>query len=382
MKKLLPFLKTDIAITLIVAILWQSLLLFIGWFIAKDQGVLGHMSHWDAGWYKSIITHGYSDADNPAAPAFYPLFPLLVSGVSLVTFGAPHEVAALIINTVALWLALLALLRIGEYFSIKSRSTKTILIAAFLSFPSAFFLHTFYGEAIFIAIGLWSYLFALQKKWWATGILLALITASRLPGLLFVALCGLEFLRAHDWNIKKSLNPKILWFLLAPIGFLLYGLALHFIRGDFLAMFHAYTATNDWVYQKFNPNIIDTIYETGATVTHAIVTLNPTYEIFINYALPLASIVLIIASSIYLWKRKPYGPPLALFGLLSIILFSLNSNLVSVHRYTLACLPIFIAIGLLAKHRKAAPYLVVAGVISIGVQLFIYSKFINDVFAG
>lgn len=214
------------------------------------------------------------------------------------------------------------------------------------------------------------------------GILLALLTASRLPSLLFVVLCGFEFFRAYNWNIKKLLNVNILWFLLAPLGLFAYATYLYIARGDFLAMFHAYSATNDWTYQKFNPNIFATLYETAVKTIQSGLTLHPTYEIFINYALPLASIILITASSIYIWRTTKYGKPLALFGLFSIILFTLNSNVVSVHRYALACFPIFIAVGLLAKNKKLLPLIITLCILSIGVQVFIYGKFIHDIFAG
>lgn len=375
------FLRKDTVYTLGIALFWQLSLTLIGWLLSPEQGILGHMSHWDAGWYKHILATAYGPDASPASPAFYPLFPLIIGMLSSVTFTAvPQEVLVLLVNTAALWFALLALVRIGAIFKF-TRRAKLVSVLIFLGFPSAFFMHAFYGEALFIALGLWAYLNALQKRWWVTGLLLALLTASRLPSLLFVALCGLEFFQAYGWKMKKIVNRNLLWFLLAPLGLIAYALYLQVARGDFLAMFHAYSATNDWTYQKFNPNIFGTLYETGERVVQSALTLHPTYEVFINYALPLFCIVLIAASAFYLWK-KPHGIPLALFGFLSIILFTLNSNVVSVHRYALACLPLFIAAGVLAKHKKAAVTLIILGVLSYGVQLFLYMKFIHDIFAG
>src|SRR5690606_32700962 len=105
----------------------------------------------------------------------------------------------------ALGFGIVALMRIVAHFK-ASRHQQFIAVAAFLCFPSAFFLHTFYTEALFIALAFWAYLFALQRKWWAMGILLAVLTASRLPSVLFVALCGLEYLRSYSWNIRQAFN--------------------------------------------------------------------------------------------------------------------------------------------------------------------------------
>ena len=244
-------------------------------------------------------------------------------------------------------------------------------------------MHTFYSEALFIALAFWAYAFALERKWWAVGVLLAALTATRLPSLLFVALCGLEFLRVYDWNIKKVLNKNILWFLLAPIGFIAYGLYLLVVRGDFLAMFHAYTATNDWTYHHFNLNIFATLYETVIFIISSIASLRPTYEAFINYGLPLASLALVLASSVYiLYRLRSRGIPLFIFGILSLVMFTVNSNVVSVHRYALACICLYIAVALLPHRTWITRGVVAACAVSFGVQLFIFAKFANGMFGG
>src|SRR5690606_34016102 len=120
-----------------------------------------------------------------------------------------------------------------------------------------------------------------------------------------------------------------------PLGFIAYGLFLLGVRGDFFAMFGAYKATNDWTYQIFNPNIIQTFYETSVKIAESIMAGAFNYEIFINYALPLACIIAILVTSVYLFRvRRSEALPLSLFGLFSVILFPLNSIVVSVHRYT------------------------------------------------
>lgn len=378
------FLHADWGNLLLVAIGWQVTYTLIGWSFNTQLPLLDHMLHWDAGWYQSIINYAYvGSGDIAGSPAFYPLFPLLVSIIHWLFFGLISiELAGLLLNTAALWLALVALWRILASFS-QSRTAKIIAIAAFLAFPSAFFMHVFYSESLFVALGFWAYLLARQHKWLISCILLAVLTASRLPSLLFVGLVGLEYLRAYDWNIKRALSRQALYFLLAPIGFVIYGLYLEFARGDFLAMFHAYSAVNDWSYQIFNPNIIATIVDSARVTGLAIFNHEFNYFTVVNHLLPLLSLIAILAASIvFIAWRQRRELPLATFGLTSIVFFSLNSNLISVHRYTLACLTIYCAVPLAWKYRWAKFAIPPALILSFIIGIILFSKFTAGTFAG
>lgn len=376
------FFKTDFGIALIIALAYQITMTVIGVIInfSTDNQftLLSHTFHWDAGWYITILKGGY--ITNGAAPAFYPLFPVAVILVRLATFNSiSFLMAGQLINIISLWFAIAALLKIGRIFFKDNR--RYYLVALLLSAPAAYFLHTFYSEALFIAIGFWSYLFALKKKWLAVGLLLALLTAARLPGLLFVGLALLEFARQYDWNLKKIINPKLTYFLLAPIGFLSYALYLQIVRGDFLAMFHAYHATQDWTYQVFDLNFINTIsmalYK-AVLILSGIVRLNK--ENLINIIIPVILLMIIGITSFYLIKQKDNKyKPLGIMGLASIIMFTLNSNVVSIHRYALPILGIYVAAVLYLKQQKLLILFCVLGIVA---QLGLYYLFISDVFSG
>lgn len=392
-KRLRLFWASDAGRSAVVAILWQLFMTVIGVVFAYfyDQssvakGLTSHLSHWDSGWYLHVIAHQYDLAGSAAAPAFYPLFPLLVGGLSWIAFGILSPLAAsYIVNTLAVWLIILAFIKILRHFPL-TRHGRLYALASLLAFPSAFYLHVFYGEAVFMAVGLWAYLFALEKQWARMGLLLAIITASRLPSVLFVALCGLEYLRANKWSIRKSLNPNALWFALAPVGFVAYGTYLYIVRHDFWAMFHAYSATDDWIYHKFSPNIFQTVYTTVQNILEPLLNgRTPSYGLFINQFLPLLALLGIVTASLYCLIRlkKHIGVPLALFGLLSSILFTLNSNVVSAHRYALPVLTIYIALGLFYTRKpKLSIVLWVLLGLSFVLQLYLYWLFTHDIFTG
>lgn len=383
-KKLLT---TDTAITFGIAIVWQLVMAIIGSILLPDTDstlVLHHTTLWDGGWYLNIIHEHYKF--NPASPAFYPLFPMTISLIVAVTFHMlSYPIIGLLVNTIALGFAIAGLLAVAKHFGITSR-LRYLCIALLLMSPAAFFFHQFYGEAIFAAIGFWAYAFSLRKKWLYVGILLAILTASRLPSLLFVGLCGLEYLRSYNWSIKKVLNPNIIYFLFAPIGFIAYGLYLLAIRGDFFAMFSAYHATNDWVYQSFNPNFLYPMLHSLYEILLALIGRLPfTSALLVNSVIPLFSLAVLLGCSLYLvFNYRGKGVPLGIFGLVSIVFFTLNNNLVSVHRYTLPCLGIYIALTLLyQRQHKWRPAIIILALVCLSIQaLLIYWLYTTNKFVG
>ena len=378
------FYKTDFGIALIITLIWKIVLLAVGYFIDASNGgalsLIDHTVRWDSGWYLAIVEGHYTNIT--ASAAFYPLFPFLVYVVHFISFGiVDYPVAAQFINTIAVWFALTAAIKLGR--SILGQKSRFWIAVLLLSAPAAFFMHTFYSEAIFVALSFWAYYFALKKNWMGVGILLAILTSSRLPSILIVALCGLEYLRSYDWNIKKSLNKKILWFLLAPLGFIAFSIYLGFAQHDFLGMFHAYKATHDWDYQVFNPNIFETIWVAAFQLARGAVGIRPVNAEFVtNALLPALSLLFLGLGSLYFaLKHRQKYLPLAIVGILSIIMFTVNSNVVSVHRYVLPSLTIYVA-ALLFFTKKRRIYLYVACFLGVLAQILLYSNFVQNVFAG
>lgn len=374
------WLKSDFGVALCITLAWKAIMLLLGYlFDPQPTSLLSHTMHWDAGWYTTVINQHYL---NEASAAFYPLFPLLVGIIHTISFGfLDIPFAGQIVTTVSVWFLLAGLLKLGKIFFPQA---KPWLIPLVLCAPTAFFLHVFYSESLFMALGCFAYLFALKKQWLAMGILLAFITASRLPGILFVGLCALEFARAHEWRVRKIFNKNIFYFLLAPIGFLLYSLYLGWLRGDPLAMFHAYTATNDWSYHVFNPNVFQTVGRVSFEVLRVLLGERPlNLDMLVNHVLPLLSLGLLAASSMYLLFQKGKYIPLGIFGIASFIMFTLNNNVVSAHRYVLPCLSIYIAVLLLtSKYRLQGVILIAVCALSVPLQLLLYFVFVGNRFAG
>lgn len=220
-----------------------------------------------------------------------------------------------------------------------------------------------------------------------TGILLGLLTAARLPGVLFVGLCGLEYLRSCDWRLSRVGARPLVWFALAPLGFLAFAAFLDIVTGDPLAMFHAYDRVSDWTYHDLDPNFLATILEEGRLALRALSGRGSfTERAFIDSVLPMVSlVVLLVASTRAIADRRAARPmlPLGIFGLASTVMFTLNSNVVSVHRYGLPMLVIYIVfVAFVAQAGGGRVVLTGFTLLGVGLQSNLYILFISSRFAG
>jgi len=399
--------KTKAGIALMVAVSWQLFMTVSGilfdystnYYLLDRDGhhqqsvtVLSHTMHWDAGWYIRIINGEYADPES-AASVFFPVFPVAVQAVKIASLHTLGDASAgLVVNTVALFFALWALMGIADIFFKGDKSQRKKLLILFLTFPTAVFCHFFYSEAIFCALAFWSYLFALRREWWKVGLTLAILTATRSTAILFVLLAGLEFMRAYDWKLKKILNPNILWFLLAPSGLLLFSLYLYFVRGDPIAMIGGFHLTNDWAYHKLNFNFFYPYYLSLAEIKRVVNGSLPfdTYKI-INHVMPAIMVLLTFIASLYAIVKikidgSRAGVPLGVFGLATIFMISINSNLVSVNRYLLPTIVIYIAVAhylsnsSLKKHSGDIIYIM--GYVGVMLQMYLLVLFARNIFAG
>jgi len=374
--------NSDKRLSIFITISFQLLMTIIGFLIeskySSSATLLSHTMKWDAGWYIAVINDHYLNV--AASPAFYPLFPLMVGVIHFISFGLlDFAFSGLIINTVALYFIVLAFLKISNIYLPDNKRYLPVIL--FLSFPSAFFLHAFYTESVFMALGMWAYLYSLNRKWLKMALLLALLSATRLPSILYIGLCFLEYLRSYKWSIKNAVNPNILYFLISILGFITYGLYLLIVRGDFLLMFHAYGLTTDWSYQIFDPNVFKTWAKVGFQIIRSLLGFRDfNGDIVVNHLIPLLSIAgLLISSAILIKKGNTRN--LGLIGIIASIFFSLNGNLVSVHRYVLTLPILFIAIPILMnKLNKTILFIITC--LFISAQFYLYYKFIFLIFAG
>ena len=164
-------------------------------------------NRWDAPHYLDLVVFGYraGDSSDLVGPngyrsiypddlalfiVFYPLFPWL--GALVNALVKDPLVSAFVVTTVAsLFIAplLYRLVRHDEEPAVAMRATWFLLI-----FPTAYFLHIGYTEALFMALVLGSFLAARTERWWLAGILGGLASLTRVNGLILIPALGAEAL--------------------------------------------------------------------------------------------------------------------------------------------------------------------------------------------
>src|SRR5262245_46897845 len=104
---------------------------------------------WDSAWYLSVAERGYwFDPAGPSNVAFFPLFPLLIKGVGVLT-GNLYAAGLLVANVAALgaFLAFWSWVRTEAGGAAAERATLWLLV-----FPFSFFFHSVYAESLFFLL--------------------------------------------------------------------------------------------------------------------------------------------------------------------------------------------------------------------------------------
>ena len=186
----------------------------------------------DGLWFLRIAAGGYRLGDGSAA--FFPLYPLLIRGVSWIIGGHPFA-ASLLVSNASLAGALVVLYFLTASELSESAARKTVLYLAL--FPTAFFFLAPYSESTFLLTTVASLWAARRRRWWLAGLCGAFAAATRSVGILLVPTLAIEAL--HQWHVpegrREPLWPKLLWSASAGLGTLAYLLYWQVRAGDLLA---------------------------------------------------------------------------------------------------------------------------------------------------
>lgn len=207
-------------------------------------------ARWDALHFLTIAYDGYSQSSEIGTPeghraAFFPLYPGAVHvlggfGASL----AATVVMAYVVSLACFFGALVLLHRLATIEIGEQYAGPTLLLLSF--FPTALFFGIPYSESMFLLLAVAAFLAARTGHWAVAGVVLALASATRVPGLLLVVPVLLLYLygprsdREPDfdrgpWRPRYRLRPDLAWLLLAPLGLAAFSLYLHLTLDNALA---------------------------------------------------------------------------------------------------------------------------------------------------
>jgi hypothetical protein len=200
-------------------------------------------ARWDSVWYLEIAKSGYVSR---SAPAFFPLYPLLIH-LGAMLFGSALVVGTMI-SLVAMAGGLYLLHRLARLDLSDAQARTTVLLIAF--FPVSFYLSAAYTEALFLVLSVAAIYAARLDRWGWAAVIGGMAAATRSDGVLIALPLAVLYLygpraggqlrdRARWWQPRYTVSASILWLGLVPAGLLAYMGYLGIVRHAPLAPFAA-----------------------------------------------------------------------------------------------------------------------------------------------
>jgi hypothetical protein len=187
---------------------------------------LSSWQRWDALWYQHIAESGYHAGDGSAA--FYPLYPLLVRGLSLLLDD--QTVWAELVVSSAAFVVAMALLYNVVRLDVGPRAARlTVFLTAF--FPTGFVFVAPYTESLYLALTLAAFWWARHGRPWAAGCAACAAALTRTQGIFLVVPLAVEDLQRRRQE-RTWPNASLLAATLPALGFVLPQLYDRYIVGE------------------------------------------------------------------------------------------------------------------------------------------------------
>lgn len=152
-------------------------------------------SQLDANWYIRIAQEGYVSR---ASYAFYPLYPLLIHGLTILIGSSHALIAAMLISNAGTLGAFIALGLLAAHDA-RDEAAAPRAIRALAVYPFAFFLFAPYTEGVFLGFALAAVLCARRGSWKWAALWAFLAAATRPTGIILVPVLFWEFGSQHGW---------------------------------------------------------------------------------------------------------------------------------------------------------------------------------------
>ena len=317
---------------------------------------------WDAAHYVRLARDWYvSQGDARFHLVFFPLYPMLIRGLHLLT-GMDCAPAGVLLSNACLFGAAWALYRLTELGYGQPCARDAVLLLLFS--PFGFFFSLPFSESLFLMLSLASALCARKRRFVPAVLLGALCAATRLLGLLSAVPIFYEGLK-RTGEKKGGLKMAIIFFLgtlPVTLGFASYLYLNHRVSGHPLT-FLTYQKEH-WFQQMGSlPNTL------RYTLENALNARDPWLRLgtWIPQAL---FILLTIALLLSLFRRVDPGD--GAYALLYIYLAVSPTWLLSGCRYLTALYPLTPMLGLRFPGRRAQAVLLGLGVLGGLVMLYLY----------
>lgn len=174
-------------------------------------------SNFDGFHYLNLAKYGYGSPFTYMNYAFFPFYPYLVSRFA---FIGSYLYSALFISHLSLILGLFFLYKLIRLDYSKKIADTTFLLL--LTFPTAFFFGSVYTESLFLLLSVVTFYSIRKKQIFLACIFAAIASITRVTGIFLWPAILYEFWIIFGKDIKRAINPDLIWFILPPLGFITY----------------------------------------------------------------------------------------------------------------------------------------------------------------
>jgi hypothetical protein len=340
------FILVWISLTLVPALQGPGL-----WRAYPSYPAVDGWCRWDAGWYQSIVEHGYTNgAKTPTAQRdtyFWPLYPLVVR---LLNIGVGNSyLSALLVSNLSFLISLILLFRIAERRYGKEVATKGIILLSL--YPFSFYFSAYYSESLYLLTCVAAFFFGEQRRWILAGLCAAGAAATRLTGSFVMFGLALLYLEQINFSLKR-VRSDICWILLGFLGPLAFSVFLWQKFGD---PFVFYSGRN--ILAEAANITLSGLYGHMGNLIHGRIAIT---EINILFGLLGLGVVLLACRRI--------GAAYSLWAIASLLVGF--SNFLGMGRYVAPVFPVFFAGAMLL--RSEGPYLAWACFSTLLLALFTF----------
>lgn len=308
----------------------------------------------DSGFYIQISDYGYpkvkmSENHSPTSISFFPLYPLLIKAMHYVTKGSSSIFNALLLSNLLLILALYYIYILCEVRGFDKKEIYLVMLLI-LCYPTSIFYSVPYTESLFLCLSAATLYYCSLNNYAAASVAAGLSAITRFPG--FINITYVFFVMLVDVNLKfspiKQLTRIFRNMIISVIPITVYFSYMKYLTGDFLAPLHD---VGNWSRKMSIPfkSYIDYIrnpyfYSSGSWNNGVV-----------SFVIATSVIAVFIVYVILNRKRMDKKEWLFLFYgfLLIVVPFSnVGSALVSIPRYLMVSIPIYLYIVEFFRDKK------------------------------
>lgn len=315
-------------------------------------------ANFDGVHYLTIAREGYLTTN--FIQAFFPLFPaVILHGLHTLFPSLNLLIAGLVLaNFFFLGFLLIGFRLIASTYS--PRIAWRFIFAIFL-FPWSIFLASVYTESLFLLLMISCFWFAHKKNWVWAAIMAALLSSTRIVGIMMVPALWIELWRSGNRKWQDYLIVTG-----GSLGLLAYMSYLYLHFGDPLYFLHVQAAFGAG--RSNGITLYPQVVYRGLKIL-----LTTTKDLkYITYLAEFLAGTLGMLAIVWPWKK--ISPGITFFALTSAIIPTISGSFLSMGRFLLPCLPIYLLIAFWAsRHPRLGLvwYLVSAGLCALNALLFL-----------